>query len=83
MNEPVWKLELGNLVRPTSVTADETKMGTIAKLAPGADLSTPHQFASSQEVFWDDDEDPLNPLNWSKNKKWAQILLVTLLTFVT
>lgn len=75
------KLESGSLVRPTSATANETT--TVAMLAPRADLSAPYQFTSSQEVSWDNDEDPLNPMNWSKNKKWAQILLITFLTFVT
>lgn len=72
---PARTLELDRLVRPATVT--ETK--AIAKLAP--DLSAP--YVSSQEVFWDNDEDPANPMNWSGKKKWTQILLVTLLTFVT
>lgn len=80
-NNSAKKLELGTLVRPTSATTNEIK--TVAMLAPRADLSAPYQFTPSQEVFWDNDEDPLNPMNWRQNKKWAQILLVTLLTFVT
>lgn len=75
------ELSLGTLVRPISATANETK--TVAVLAPQADLLAPYQRASAQELFWNSAEDPLNPMNWSKKKKWAHILLVTLLTFVT
>lgn len=75
------KLSLGTLVRPISATVNETT--TVAVLAPQADPSAPYQCASAQEIFWNSAEDPLNPMNWSKKKKWAQILLVTLLTFVT
>lgn len=73
---PAKTLELNTLAKATI----ETK--AIAKVA--LDLSPdspPH--VSSQEVFWDNDEDPANPMNWSGKKKWTQILLVTLVTFVT
>lgn len=70
-------LELDFLARPDSV--NESK--AVAKLTP--DLAAPCRYASSQEVFWDTVGDPANPMNWSAKKKWTQILLVTLLTFVT
>ncbi|KAJ6087296.1 hypothetical protein N7467_006210 [Penicillium canescens] len=35
------------------------------------------------EVFWDDDADPSNPMNWSPTYRWSHIVFVTLLTFVT
>ncbi|KAK0608987.1 Efflux pump vrtL, partial [Lasiodiplodia hormozganensis] len=34
-------------------------------------------------VTWEDDEDPMNPLNWSKGKKWTAILLVSSFTFIS
>lgn len=36
-----------------------------------------------QQVTWEDDEDPMNPLNWSKGKKWTAILLVSSFTFIS
>ncbi|EFR01508.1 fluconazole resistance protein 1 [Nannizzia gypsea CBS 118893] len=34
-------------------------------------------------VDWDGPDDPQNPLNWTKTKKWLNIILVAYITFVT
>jgi hypothetical protein len=34
-------------------------------------------------VDWDSADDPKNPMNWSKQKKWSTIGLVAYITFVT
>ncbi|KAJ5666053.1 uncharacterized protein N7477_008501 [Penicillium maclennaniae] len=34
-------------------------------------------------VFWDDDADPANPLNWNATYRWFYIVFITILTFVT
>ena len=34
-------------------------------------------------VDWDGTDDPQNPMNWSKKKKWSLISLVAYITFVT
>ncbi|CAO2650497.1 Nn.00g017890.m01.CDS01 [Neocucurbitaria sp. VM-36] len=34
------------------------------------------------DVYWDGEDDALNPRNWTPGYKWGQILLVSLLTFV-
>ncbi|KAJ5826598.1 Major facilitator superfamily domain general substrate transporter [Penicillium robsamsonii] len=35
------------------------------------------------EVFWDDDADPSNPMNWSAMYRWCHVGFISLLTFVT
>ncbi|KAF2212828.1 hypothetical protein CERZMDRAFT_121117 [Cercospora zeae-maydis SCOH1-5] len=34
-------------------------------------------------VFWDGPNDPANPQNWSVAKKWSQIALISVLSFLT
>jgi Major Facilitator Superfamily len=34
-------------------------------------------------VTWKGDDDPLNPLNWSKRKKWLSTILVSSFTFIS
>ncbi|GME60332.1 putative mfs multidrug transporter protein [Neofusicoccum parvum] len=34
-------------------------------------------------VGWEDENDPMNPLNWSRGKKWAATLLVSCFTFIS
>ncbi|KAF2128090.1 polyamine transporter 1 [Dothidotthia symphoricarpi CBS 119687] len=41
------------------------------------------KLTTSTIVDWDSADDPNNPMNWSKNKKWSTIALVAYITFVT
>lgn len=34
-------------------------------------------------VWWDGDDDPANPMNWSEKKKWANIAVMAMITFLT
>ncbi|KAH7121926.1 major facilitator superfamily domain-containing protein [Dactylonectria estremocensis] len=34
-------------------------------------------------VTWDGEDDPMNPHNWSRNKKWVSTLLVSCFTFIS
>jgi multidrug resistance protein len=34
-------------------------------------------------VTWKGEDDPLNPLNWTKNKKWVSTILVSSFTFIS
>ncbi|KAK3291686.1 major facilitator superfamily domain-containing protein [Chaetomium fimeti] len=34
-------------------------------------------------VTWDGDDDPMNPHNWSRHKKWISTLLVSCFTFIS
>jgi hypothetical protein len=33
-------------------------------------------------VWWDGDDDPENPMNWSERKRWSQVAIISLLTFL-
>jgi hypothetical protein len=33
-------------------------------------------------VWWDGDDDPANPQNWSASKKWGHVGVVSLITFI-
>ncbi|KAJ5158045.1 Major facilitator superfamily domain general substrate transporter [Penicillium coprophilum] len=35
------------------------------------------------EVYWDGDADPSNPMNWSAKYRWCHVGFISLLTFVT
>jgi hypothetical protein len=37
----------------------------------------------SNEVWWDGDDDPQNPMNWSSFRKWGAISVVSAITFLT
>jgi hypothetical protein len=39
--------------------------------------------ASSNEVGWDGDDDPNNPMNWPPFQKWLAVSVVSALTFLT
>jgi hypothetical protein len=39
--------------------------------------------APSSEVWWDGDDDPENPMNWSPFRKWGTVTLVSGLTLLT
>jgi hypothetical protein len=33
-------------------------------------------------VWWDGDDDPENPMNWSERKRWSQVAIISFLTFL-
>ncbi|ESZ92119.1 hypothetical protein SBOR_7498 [Sclerotinia borealis F-4128] len=37
----------------------------------------------SNVVSWDSDSDPLNPMNWSTSKRWANTVVISIMTFST
>jgi hypothetical protein len=37
----------------------------------------------SNEVWWDSEDDPQNPMNWSSFRKWGAIAVVSSITFLT
>jgi hypothetical protein len=44
---------------------------------------SPNGNAASNQVWWDGDDDPENPMNWSPFRKWGTVALVSGLTFLT
>ncbi|KAJ9271554.1 hypothetical protein DTO212C5_2346 [Paecilomyces variotii] len=41
------------------------------------------QLQDENTVWWDGDDDPANPMNWSEKKKWANIAVMAMITFLT
>ena len=54
-----------------------------------ASIEKPHLTSNTGEqvdpniVFWDGDDDPANPLNWSTGLKWGNIAVLSAMTFLT
>lgn len=38
--------------------------------------------AEDEIVWWENDEDAANPLNWTNTQKWSHVAIVSLLTFL-
>lgn len=63
-------------VHPSSTSLSskhETNVGAVPA-EPGLELI----------VWWDEpeDQDPENPMNWSSTKKWANILVISVISFL-
>ncbi|CAI7613213.1 unnamed protein product [Penicillium glandicola] len=50
---------------------------------PSETHGDPDVIPDPNEVFWIDDTDPSNPMNWTAAYRWCHIVFITLLTFVT
>lgn len=33
-------------------------------------------------VWWDSEDDPANPLNWTPLRKWTNIILISIIVFI-
>ncbi|KAF8075787.1 MFS general substrate transporter [Lyophyllum atratum] len=42
-----------------------------------------HSRGSTNIISWDGPEDPLNPRNWTKHRRWVVTLVVSLFTFIS
>jgi hypothetical protein len=50
---------------------------------PANDKETDEQPADDPNiVWWDGEDDPANPLNWTSLKKWTNIMLVSSIVFI-
>jgi hypothetical protein len=57
-------------VRPESISSSEDSEDVAEEEDPNV-------------VFWDGPQDPTNPMNWSFNKKWGTVAIVSAITFLT
>lgn len=37
----------------------------------------------TEVVDWDGDDDPTNPRNWPESKRWAHVVIVSILALIT
>lgn len=77
-----------NLERDGSVTPTEAKKESGVVDAENGKLAVEAGEKSGEEVsefdvWWENDKDPQNPQNWSSRKKWANIAVMSSITFLT
>jgi hypothetical protein len=60
------------------ITAEQVKSGS----GSGSLGDEPEQYPNNQ-VGWDGDDDPKNPMNWPQNRKWGAVAVVAAITFLT
>lgn len=72
-----------NLGEQKMVSTHDAEKGPPPALPADDNLGDRDGVSDPNEVFWDDDADPANPLNWKATYRWFYIVFVTLLTFVT
>lgn len=67
------KINVNSLSAPSNPRRHEIKDGP-APAEPGSELI----------VWWDEplDQNPENPMNWSSTKKWANILVISVISFL-
>jgi hypothetical protein len=78
-----------NKVDPESGNSTNKDFATNEKVSPdttnledGTDIEVE---PVSLEVYWNEpvEEDPANPMNWPSRKKWANIAVLSSITFLT
>jgi hypothetical protein len=57
----------------TSMTPKELEKGSVE------DSSLPQ----TEIVDWDGEDDPTNPRNWPKSKRWAHVVIISILALIT
>jgi hypothetical protein len=79
--EPEVDLESGNDANTEFATNEKVPPDT-TNLEDGTSIEVE---PVSLEVYWNEpvDEDPANPMNWPSRKKWANIAVLSSITFLT
>jgi hypothetical protein len=57
------------------IAVDEEKADTLQ-----TDTPAEHD---PNDVWWDGDDDPQNPQNWSSRKKWSNVAILSYVTLIT
>lgn len=80
-------------IKPRSSSMDfekDVEKGNAASLTSVEESGSGSEAAPDDEehqdphiVFWDGPDDPQNPMNWSANKKWGTVTVVSCITFLT
>lgn len=66
--------------------ASDAETGTAIFVPDRADENLTRQLRGpelSNIVSWESDTDPLNPMNWSNTKRWANTGVISVMTFST
>jgi hypothetical protein len=92
------QLEAGANASPDEMTVEKReaakeKVGKVSANPPSTSSSSKHESnngaapaepGSELMVWWDEpeDQDPENPMNWSSTKKWVNILVISVISFL-
>lgn len=77
------QLEKDNYHESVTSLYDETKKDLEeAEDARTAVENESRQDHDSNTIWWDSDNDPENPMNWSSANKWANIGIISIITFI-
>jgi hypothetical protein len=87
-------LETGKAISENLTTADgkDKELGSDGASIKSEGLVTDEEKAETSkdkspvdpnEVYWDGDDDPANPMNWSTKRKWAGLAVLSFITFIT
>ncbi|KAI1267868.1 polyamine transporter 3 [Xylariaceae sp. FL1019] len=68
-------------IEPPTTQTPATEKG-LPKLADKPPTSCPEP-GNPDIVWWDSDDDPQNPMNWSSSRKWGNVALLSFLSFLT
>ncbi|KIK67855.1 hypothetical protein GYMLUDRAFT_155353 [Collybiopsis luxurians FD-317 M1] len=75
----VEKLELATADNSTLHESESDLLNTPSDVTPGTDSKLEEPII----VQWEGPQDPNNPRNWSKKKRWTVTLVVSLFTFIS
>jgi hypothetical protein len=82
-NEPA-DLEAGVIKDiPSNGQEPETVSATLEKSSDLEEKNDVLDTESAFTVWWDSDDDPQNPMNWSPRRKWLNISILSFITFLT
>lgn len=61
----------------------DVELGQASFARPPTNHERPEEQIGSNRVDWDGPDDPSNPVNWSPSLKWANVAVVSAITFLT
>lgn len=67
----------------TDADRDVEKGDHVTTVVAGEEIKTDVAPGDPNIVFWDGPDDPQNPMNWTAGKKWANMGMCSLFTFIT
>jgi hypothetical protein len=75
------RVDQNSLRRHISIaSAEAAAAGAAAEMSMAAESIVQ---TDPNAIGWDGPDDPANPMNWPDNKKWATVILISLMTILT
>lgn len=75
------RVDQNSLRRHISIaSAEAAAAGAAAEMSMAAESIVQND---PNAIGWDGPDDPANPMNWPDNKKWATVIMISLMTVLT